>query len=467
MVRIDRRRAAVPALLVVTLLALAVGLWRDAGAGHPMSVVDEHMHLDTHARVHQGTYPHRGSLMSMPVVREWACGVGHEAGAAMAPCDHPDLGPNSLPSGIYTTGYIHYPTYFVVGEAYRTVATALGGGSPWIDTYRHYATVVFLLGVLACLAGAWRLGFRGARLLAATLAPVSASAILLYGTIANPQAAAVLCGALIGWSGLRWVLIGRGFWWLAAATALGAGIAVVQSLPAGAFMVAAVLALVLQRRGWELPGPWRPRWWQVGVLAVIVLTPVVVFGRWISERATIANSELYDFVSVSSWQSIVAGAVGELSSPHTPWLESGSLAPGGHASVVRQMVRAAVQGAPFWLNVLLFGMLVVVLVGTFRALRAQRTPAHADAAPAPRVLPVLPLIVLSALVTLALYPAALRVSNAVNVGIDHPVVARYSMAFTPLLVWLLLLTTRDRPLVGRALAVLAAATVLGITAGAW
>jgi hypothetical protein len=80
---------------------------------------------------------------------------------------------------------------------------------------------------------------------------------------------------------------------------------------------------------------------------------------------------------------------------------------------------------------------------------------------------VLPLLVLSALVTLMLYPAALRVSNAVNVGIDHPVVARYSMAFAPLLVWLLLLTTRDRPLVGRALAVLATATVLGVAAGAW
>ena len=245
-----------------------------------MSAVDEHMHLDTHVHVHQGSYPYRGSLMTMDVVREWACGIGHEAGAAMAPCDHPDLGPNSLPSGIYTSGYIHYPTYFLAAEGYRAVEEAVADPDSWVDTYRRYAALLTIAGLVACLVGGRALGFRGAALVAATVAPTATAGILLYGTIANPQAAAIPLGALIAWTGIRWMQSGRGFWWLAAATALASGVAVTHSLPAGVFMLAIIAAPLLRRFGWRVSGDWDPRWWQLVVLTVLVVAPVIMFGWW-------------------------------------------------------------------------------------------------------------------------------------------------------------------------------------------
>ena len=65
------------------------------------------------------------------------------------------------------------------------------------------------------------------------------------------------------------------------------------------------------------------------------------------------------------------------------------------------------------------------------------------------------------------YPVLLRVSNAINVGFDFPVVSRYSIGFTPLLMWLVLLECRHRPLVTRALAVLAIATPLAVGLAIW
>lgn len=447
-------RWVVPLILIGTLLVLLTALWREAGSGNPMSSVDEHMHLDTHAHVHRGTYPHRGSLMTMDVVREWACGVGHEAGAAMAPCDHPDLGPNSLPSGIYTSGYIHYPTYFVVAEGYRGVAHALGGGDSFVNPYRHFAAGVFGLGVLACLLAGWRLGFRGAALLAATFAPSASAAILLYGTIANPQSAAILTGALIAWSGLRWSLSGRGFWWLAAATALASSVAVVQSLPAGVFMVAMIATLVLRRLGWTVPGPWRPRWWQLGVLAAIVLTPVVLFGRWLEARATVPNSELYGFAPFGGLADLVRGAFWEVSILHTPWYESGSLGANVDAPLLQHVARAAVQGVPLWMTLAVFAPLVVV---GGRALLGTRPD---DAAS--RTIAIVPLLVVSTFVTLLLFPPALRVSNALNVGFDYPIVSRYAISFTPILLWLLLLNIADRVVLLRVVGALGTAGVLGV-----
>ncbi len=452
----------VPVVLAGTLLVLLTALWREAGSDRPMSAVDEHMHLDTHAHVHRGDFPHRGSLMTMEVVREWACGVGHEAGAAMAPCDHPDLGPNSLPSGIHSSGYIHYPTYFVAAEGYRTAVDAVSStddADSFVDTYRHFATLLSVLGVAACLLAGRRLGFRGAALVAATFVPSATAGILLYGTIANPQSTAVLTGALIAWAGLRWALGRGGFWPLAAATALGASIAVVDSLPAGAFMVAMAAVLVLRRLGWQVAGTWQPRWWQLAVLGVLVVGPVIGYGAFISSRATISNDELYAFASLDGLSNIIAGGVWELSILHTPWYETTSLSAAEDAPLVQHVLRAAVQGVPLWLTLAVFACLVVAAARGVTAPRAPRTGA--------RTIAVVPLLVISALVALLLFPPAMRISNALNVGFDYPIVSRYAMPFTPLLVWLVLLSSPTRPVLARGLALLGVGGVLGVALAVW
>lgn len=445
----SRTDQLVGVVLVTTFVVLLLGLWREAGADRPMSIVDEHVHLDTHAAVHRRTYPHRGSLMGPEVVDEWACGVGHEGGSTAVPCGDPTLGPGSLPSGQYTSGYIHYPTYFVAAEVFREGVGAVGLRPGWVTAYRHFATVMTLLGVVACFAVARSLGLWGSALVAATFAPVASASILLYGVIANPTSSAVLTGALIAGAGLRWALAGRGFWWLVAATALAAATAVTQSLPAGVFMVAAVLVIVLRRRGWTVDGPWVPRWWHVGVLAVVVVAPVLVYGHHIESSASRSDHDLYAFASYDGPEDVVAGGVWELSILHSPWHENVSLVSDGN--LLQVLARSAVQGLPAWTTLLVIGLLVLVAVAGLRS--------------GPRAVTVPGLLAIGAFVVLQLYPPALRLSNALNAGIDYPVVARYSIGLAPVLVLLAVLVRPGGRWPVRVLALLATASVVGIGVG--
>lgn len=453
-----RAGLAVAVLLGVTLVVAILGMWREAGSDKPMSIVDEHVHLDSHVRVHEGDYPHRGSLISMEVVREWACGVGHEGGATLVACDSPDLGPESLPSGKYSSGYVHYPTYFVAAEGYRVVAEGLGGGRSFVDTYRHFAALLMGLGLVVCLLAGWRLGLRGSALVAATLAPSGTAAILVYGTIANPQSASILTGALIAWSGLHLVRTGRGYGWLLAAVALTSTVSVIQALPAGAFILSMAAVLLLRRLGWSVPGDWRPRWWQPVGLALAVVVPVVGFAVWNSERATVPDDALYAFAAGDGLPDLVHGAVWELSILHTPWYESVSLTADADASLVQHLLRAAAQGVPLWMTLAVIAPLVVIAGRTVLQARRRGHAGPIDA---------LAVVVVSTLVVLVLFPPALRVRNGLDVGIDYAIVSRYAISFTPLLVWQLLLASRDRPRVARALAALGTTAVLGVGAGIW
>ena len=54
------------------------------------------------------------------------------------------------------------------------------------------------------------------------------------------------------------------------------------------------------------------------------------------------------------------------------------------------------------------------------------------------------LLAIGTLAALILYPAAMRFSNVLTFGIDIGIVARYSIAFGPVLVILLLLRVRQR-----------------------
>ena len=418
-----------------------------------MSTVDEHTHLDTQFKVHDGHFPFRGDLMGDEVVHEWACGVGHVGGATLVPCGDPSLSAESLPSGKYTSGYIHYPTYFVGGEAFRWVADAvLGDGEP-IDRYREYAAFLTVLGMALCGWVTWRMDLRGADLVAGTLLPVAASGIAFYGTIVNPSASALLTGALVGAAGLRWVLQGGGFVWLFLASALASSISVTDSLPVGAFIMAALVATVAQRRGWRIPSGWRPRLWQAVVLSAVVLLPVVVYDRIIEARATVDNATLYAFAPTGGPWAAISGAVQELGSIHSPWVEGNVLGiVGNHALAV--VLRVAGSGVPALVTLMVFGVLLLFVGG--RVLRPRDDAPHpADVRTGEeRKLPLVWLLTVSTLLVLVLYPPALRVSNMMTFGIDFGVVSRYSISFAPLLTWLLL-KVQPHPWLGRVAATLA------------
>ncbi len=465
------RTVVAAALLIGAVSFFAMSLWSLAGDEAPMSVIDEHVHLDTHLKTHAGTYPHRGSLMGPGLVDEWACGVGHEGGPTTEPCGSPNLGPESLPSGAYTSGYIHYPTYFVAAEGYRWVADRFVSDARPLTTYRHFAALVLSLGVVACAAVAFGLGLRGSSLVAATLVPVAASGMALFGTTANPSSAMILCGALIAGAGLRWVLSGRGFWWLAAAGVLAALVSVTASLPLGAFMLAGLGGLVARRRGHLFVGGWRPTWWQVGVLAAIAVAPVVVYGLIIDAYATQTDEVLYAFYAVPDKTTIVVGAVGELFSVHSPWAEAGGFDVGSGGLFGRSM-RAISVGEPAMVNILVFGALALATLTT--ALTSapatpQKPPSTDEPAPDAGRAATNPLrlLVSATLIGILLYPPALRIANAANMGVDHGIVSRYSMAFAPLVVLVSLLLLQQHRGYARALAVLATLGVIGLGVAAW
>lgn len=456
--------------VVALLLVVLVTLWREAGAGGPFSAIDEHVHADTQVRVHDGGFPRRGDLIGQEVVDDWVCRIGHQTIVWEAACGSPEAVPANIPTGKYTAGYIHYPTYFLGGEVFRAGTDVVSPDPEPVDTYRRYAAVLMALGVLASLVLAWRIGMRGASLAAATFAPVAGSAILVFGTIENPTAAAPLCGALVAGTGLRWVLTGRGFWWLAAASVVAAATAVTTSLPTGVFVLACVGAIVQRLRGRVPDTGWHPRWWHVAVLSVILVVPVVAFGAWTSARATVDNETLYSGYGFASWTDVFVGVVFELVTPHVPWAADGNLA-SPEPDLVQRLMLAVLNGSPFVLVVLVGGALAL---GAMGALRPTPTPGDGGAADSdvleagsgPRRVSPLPLLAGACILGIVLYPPLLRLSNAVNVGIDHPVVSRYSISLLPLLVWVALLQVREHRAYGRVLGLVSVGTVLAVCAGA-
>lgn len=462
-------------------LLVATSLLRYSTAEHPMSFIDEHTHLDNQFKVHNGTYPYRGALYGDEVVTEWACGVGHQAGPPALACQDPALGADDLVSGKYTTGYIHYPTFFLGGEAYRFVADVVSDARP-LNVYRSYSAVMFILGIAVCGLLSWRLGLRGAALFAGTFVPVASSQMMLFGTIHNPMSTAVLAGAVIAFTSIRWVTTGRGFGWVVASIGGAAVVAVTDSLPGGAVMLMVLAALALPLFGRHVAGPWKPRWWHLAVIALTLVVPIVVFGQFISRRATAADSEIYGGYGFESWTPIIVGAIREMFVFHNPWAEVMLLEVTDN-NPVKLAVRAMGYGLPETISFLVIGAAALFAV---RALRERRdagsvptrveadspvaadSPVEVDASSGDsRAVGVLPLLAGATLLGMTLYPPALRLVNAIQAGVDFGIVARYSMSFAPLVVWLALLGTRHAPWFARLLAGAAALGLGALCVQAW
>lgn len=436
--------------------ALAMGVF--ALDDRPMSTVDEHVHYDYALKLDDGELVHRGSPYEQAVIDEWACGVGHEAGGLEYPCGDPRLDNYTLPAGEYTSGYIHYPTYFAVGEAFRWVLDQVGIDLGSLDAYRLFSAVTAVAGVLTCAAAAFALGLRRWHLVAATLVPSAATTILVLGTIVNPGSSAILSGALIGWAGIRWLQKGRGFVLLAAAVALASVTAVTNSLAAAPFIMIVVVALVARRFGWEPSGPWRPRWPEPVILSAIVVLPVFLWGRYISATATVSNDALYSFAAPTGKKQMLAGVVRELVSPHTPWAENDRLGTEIGAGVIPLALRSAAAGLPVWIGILVFAALVFVVLRLF----APAPEPVLTEPPAPRKYAPLWVLAGCLLAAVVLYAPGLRFTNSLTFGFDFPITSRYSIAFAPLLASVVLLMV-PRKALAIVLALASATVFIGIS----
>lgn len=459
-------------VLVAGLLLTLVTTWRLAGEGKPLSPVDEIAHADTAFKVHRGTYPYRGADIGRPLVDTWTCYSGHQSIAWQARCGSAKAVPSRLPqpTGSRTTGYIHYPTYFVAGEGFRRAHDAVAGEARWeLDTYRRFAAVVAVAGMALCAYVARRLGLGPAGQVAAAFIPVAAPSVLVYSTMVNPMSAAVLCGALVAGAGLRWLLTGRGFGWVAATTAVSAAVAVTASLPAGVLLVAVLLGLLLRLRGRRFNTPWDPRWWHAAVVAGLLVVPILAYGAVIDARATIDDATLYAPYARAGWEQVALGVWAEIFASHLPWVEDGSLVR-PELGTVRTYVRAAGIGMPLLVTAMVAGGLVAGATGVLRRLDPPQRPAAAtvpEEVPGRETVRVLQLAAVSALLGLLAYPPLLRLLNAVNVGIDYPVVSRYSISLAPFFVLVVLLLARDHPWFARVLATVGAISVAAWCVSAW
>lgn len=402
-----------------------------------MSFVDEQVHFDTALKMHHGEIPHRGSKMDQEVVKEWACGVGHQVGPLQHGCNDPALNPADAIAGGYTTGYIHYPTYFAGAELFRISVEAIAGPRHPLSTYRVFSALLLSAGLIATAIVAYRLRLRGLALMAAVALPLAASETMLMGMIVNPSVATILFGALITGTGLHWLKTGRGFGWLLAVTAASACVAVVVSLPAGAVLLAGVIAWIGRRRGWRLDGGAAPTLKHLAALAAALVIPILAWGRYIEATSTATNEDLYSEFGVRSWPNLFGGLFAELTRLHSPWNETDHAVSGG-TSWLAETMRNAAAGVPLWITVLVVGGLAV--------LSLRRTTPQGD--DAEKVLDPTKLLAAAACLGIVIYPVALRLSNALTFGTDVSIAPRYSMGFAPMLAILALLLIQDRRYAG-------------------
>lgn len=420
----------------------------------PMSFLDEHMHFDTALKLHNGQIAQRGDLLDDDLLQEWACGVGHQAGKLAHGCGDPALSLADLPSGVYTTGYIHYPTYFIGGELFRRGAETIVGPQHPLSMYRMFSAFLLTAGLVACGVVARRLGLRGAAFVAAVVVPAAASENLSMGSMVNPSAATLLFGALIVGTGLHWLRTGRQFGWLLVVSAAASCVAVVASLPAGAVLLAAIGMCVARRWGWRLAGSCEPKLVHIVSLALVLVMPIVVWNQYIEATSTASNEDIYGMYQLQAWADLLAGLGVELTTMHTAWTDSAVAMMGG-TSWLATTLRGMAGGVSLWITVLVLGGILITL------LSARRPESRQE-----RLLEPAFVLGAAAVLGMVLYPVGLRLSNAITFGIDVPTVMRYSMGFAPMLTIIALILV-DRRRYASTLVVLGASTTLAMALAWW
>ncbi|MFC9559094.1 hypothetical protein [Agromyces sp. NPDC056965] len=447
---------------IITLFS--VGLLRLALDGHPLSVIDEHIHFDYAVRVSQGELPWRGAVLGPQLLHEWACGVGHEGGGLPYACGDPRLSIDDIPSGKLSSGYGHYPTFFLGAAATEAVLAWTTGLSDPLTAFRVFSALTMILGVVSCAIFGWLIGLRTWGLIAATVVPVAASMIVFAGTIVNPSSTAILTGSLIAGTGILWMQRGRGFVWLALAAAFSAMIAVTDSLAVGGFGLAMLIAIVGPRFGLVADEVWRPKWWQLLVLIAVTVAPIVAWGQYIRVTATVPNSALYGFIPPAGRKDILIGAAQELATLHTPWRETGGIW-ADPVGLVPRLLNGVSFGIPLWITVLVIGGLVMAVGRRWLEFSRSKRPDLTDDVKRGRVSLMDPTLLLAVgtLMTLVLYPPALRISNWITFGFNFGVVDRYSNNLAPLLVLLALLLLKNS-WYARILAILGSVGAIGVVA---
>lgn len=256
------------------------------------SPFDEHTHIDYAWQISRGSLPRAGSVIAPELLAEWSCARQTnvdfylpECGADAAPEEYPGYGYN------YNSG--HPPLYYAVTGVIARAVDAVVPGFAFVTAGRVVSLGWLVAGMVVLYAALrrWRVPWQYAAP-AVALLPAFPS-LLSAATTINPDAAAVLGGALALWVLARVVVDGKTGWVVPVAlTVLVTGTKVMNALA-----LLAVAAVLLGVALWARPpGALRRR---TAALALSIPAAVgAVFVAW---------GAFQDSRAVAGWVSPIDG----------------------------------------------------------------------------------------------------------------------------------------------------------------
>jgi len=311
----NRDRVALAALLVALAVLVALHV-RD----HPaLSHIDELQHMD-YALKSPFHVPRHGDSIGQEAMREAACrGIDYplrlgidalgdwlhltgERGietlnpdsvprAHLPPCESPELTPGQFPNSGLNTASPHPPVYYT--------ATAVGGmvieAAPGVGSPATGARLVGMLWLGAAAAVVWHaLAGLGAStwVKALLIGSLAVSPTVLHeSSIINPDATALLGGALVLAAALRWDAGRAPGWLLPLASLVAVWLKFTNSVAVGA--AAAYLALrAWQRRDNLTTRQLRSRWAVVGAALALAVASILVWSAVQDARGHIPAEQL-------------------------------------------------------------------------------------------------------------------------------------------------------------------------------
>ena len=243
-----RRIAPYLYLFVVAILVTGVHMAKYT----VFSPIDELRHVDYAMRVTKGHFPILGDKLIQESMREEAC-RGVDSPSADPPCRTKVFDPRAFRDDGWQTATAHPPTYYLGAGLFARTAKAVGISDSFIDPARAFSALLLAAGLMVAFAAGRAAGVRASPLLAAlTLLPVFPAVLHAHSTV-NPDATAILAGAIVMLVGLAWERGRLPLWTLALAGAFATGTKY-TSLLAVLLMTA---VFVVRAEPIELWGTWR------------------------------------------------------------------------------------------------------------------------------------------------------------------------------------------------------------------
>ena len=283
----DRRQGA--GRRVVILLALLVAGVTMSSLHHlafsTLSPVDELQHLDYLDRISHGEIVRVGDRVGQLAMSTQACRSIDADAHERIPCrpGHP-YSPGDFQEMGYNTADIHPPLYYLLTSLPARGLTAVGLAPDLLVAGRvvgglWLGTGLFVLWLLMEHLGVWRTQ----RVAVLTLVATTPAVVHASGTV-NPDATALLAGALMALAVVRWEAGKLRTPWLIAPAAFAAALKATNALGIGAVSLYLIIRGVQARDRSE-----RGRFVRAGIL--IVGVAVVVAIGWALIRAGLAREE--------------------------------------------------------------------------------------------------------------------------------------------------------------------------------